>query len=135
MDIHRILTYNRTPTRRLRFSLEAEIPETPRTSIPESQISTQWWDSQNGPTPPRTPADDSDSTQSWDSHNGPRPVHLSPRIHAPSVKIIIMNGTKKPREISVFRLVLRFPGQPLTPLDRPIQIMPYATGRQGLEAL
>lgn len=82
MDIHQILTYNRTPTRRLRFS--SEIPETPRTPIPESQISTQRWDSQNGPTPPRTPlADDSDSTQSWDSHNGPRPEHLSPRIHVP----------------------------------------------------
>jgi hypothetical protein len=84
MDIHRILTYNRTPTRRLRFSSTIEIPETPRAPIPESQISTQRWDSQNGPTPPRTPlADDSDSTQSWDSHNGPRPEHLSPQIHAP----------------------------------------------------
>jgi hypothetical protein len=54
MDIHRILTYNRTPTRRLRFSSTIEIPETPRVPIPESQISTQRWDSQNGPTPPRT---------------------------------------------------------------------------------
>jgi hypothetical protein len=85
MDIHQILTYNRTPTRRLRFSSTIEIPETPRPPVPESQISTQRWDSQNGPTPPRTPilAHDSDSTQSWDSHNGHRPEYLSPRIHVP----------------------------------------------------
>jgi len=81
MDIHQILTYNRTPTRRLQFS--SEIPETPRQPIHESQISTQRWDSQNGVTPPRTPISDSDSTQSWDSHNGRRPEHLSPRIHVP----------------------------------------------------
>jgi hypothetical protein len=77
MDIHQILTYNRTPTQRLRFS--SKIPETPRPPVPKSQISTQRWDSQNGPTPPYTPlANDSDSTQSWDSYNSPRPEHLSP---------------------------------------------------------
>ena len=39
--------------------------------IPESQLSTQSWDSRNGPRPQIN--ESQLSTQSWDSHNGPRP--------------------------------------------------------------
>jgi hypothetical protein len=105
MDIHQILTYNRTPTRRLWFS--SEIPETPCAPIPESQISTQRWDSQNGPTPPHTPlADDSDSTQSWDSHNGPRPEHLSPRIHVPQQRHEKNEETSRNKRIQIHTALL-----------------------------
>jgi hypothetical protein len=64
MDIHRLLN---TPPRR---RLPSEILETPPPPppIPLSQLSTQLWDSQNGPRPLSQL-----STQSWDSQNGPRP--------------------------------------------------------------
>jgi hypothetical protein len=66
MDIHRLLN---TPPRR---RLPSEILETPPPApIPLSQLSTQSWDSQNGPRPP-TPFSQL-TTQSWDSQNGPRP--------------------------------------------------------------
>jgi len=47
MDLQRLLN---TPPRR---RLPSEIPETPPPPLPLSQLSTQSWDSQNGPRPPR----------------------------------------------------------------------------------
>jgi hypothetical protein len=46
MDVRRLLN---TPPRR---RLPSEIPETPPPPLPLSQLSTQSWDSQNGPRPP-----------------------------------------------------------------------------------
>ncbi len=92
MDIRRLLN---TPPRQ---RLLSEIPETPPPPPPPlslSQLSTQSWDSQNGPYPSpsyeliipsqsdlntpsrrRQPSEiplSQLSTQSWDSQNGPRP--------------------------------------------------------------
>jgi len=91
MDIRQLLN---TPPRR---RLPSEILETP--PLPLSQISTQLWDSQNGPCPSPSykllPSQSEDlntpsrrrqpsqiplsqqSTQSWDSQNGPRPSRES----------------------------------------------------------
>jgi hypothetical protein len=49
MDLQRLLN---TPPRR---HLPSKIPETPPPPLPLSQLSTQSWDSQNGPRPPQTP--------------------------------------------------------------------------------
>ncbi|PMD49728.1 uncharacterized protein K444DRAFT_548484, partial [Hyaloscypha bicolor E] len=68
MDIHRLL--NTPPRRRLPSEiLETPPPSPPPLPIPLSQLSTQSWDSQNGPRPLSQL-----STQSWDSRNGPRPT-------------------------------------------------------------
>jgi len=69
MDIQQLLN---TPPRRL----PSEIPEIPAPiPTPFSQLTTQSWDSQNGPRPP-TPFSQL-TTQSWDSRNGPRPASES----------------------------------------------------------
>jgi hypothetical protein len=67
MDIYRLL--NTPPRRRLPSEiLETPPPPPPALPNPLSQLSTQSWDSQNGPRPLSQL-----STQSWDSRNGPRP--------------------------------------------------------------
>jgi hypothetical protein len=86
MDIHRLLN---TPPRR---RLPSEILETPPPPppIPLSQLSTQSWDSQNGPRPLSQL-----STQSWDSQNGPRPLCKSSFTSASSQSDLLQTPIKK----------------------------------------
>ncbi|PMD17148.1 hypothetical protein NA56DRAFT_708028 [Hyaloscypha hepaticicola] len=86
MDIQQLLN---TPPRRL----PSEIPETPA-PIPFSQLTTQSWDSQNGPRPP-IPFSQL-TTQSWDSQNGPRP--LTPFSQLTTQSWDSRNGPRPSRE-------------------------------------
>ena len=47
-------------------------PRSPPFEIPESQQTTQSWDSRNGPRPQIN--ESQQTTQSWDSRDGPRPI-------------------------------------------------------------
>ena len=99
MDIHRLL--NTPPRRRLPSEiLETPSPPPPPLPIPLSQLSTQSWDSQNGPRPLSQL-----STQSWDSRNGPRPSRESSFTSESSQMIPyhrpLKNNTHLPRHVAI----------------------------------
>jgi hypothetical protein len=89
MDIYRLL--NTPPRRRLPSEiLETPPPPPPPLPIPLSQLSTQSWDSQNGPRPLSQL-----SIQSWDSRNGPRPLCESSFSSASSQSDLLLQTPKK----------------------------------------